>query len=224
MTNSIFEIYTKEINNIIKDNKVTEVFLVGSSKNKELTHNKLDINDIDIFVFRAYGEKQERIIKTVNKIDFDINYFSTNGVDSFIKNKEYFFLKEMKDPKIIYDKNNKAQNIIDLCKKKYIEGPKKLSSEEKEGLKLEIFSKIESLQYKVKYSQFEFTFLTNICLKDIIIVYFRVNNKWIPKDKKLLKTLENEDKYLFELIKRIDGYYQHEELLNVYKYIFKIKH
>lgn len=224
MKNSTFEIYTKEINYIMKDENVTEIFLVGSSKDKDFKCENSCISDIDIFIFRKFGKKQERIIKTIGTIDFDINYFSIEGVDNFIKNKEYFFIKEMKDPKIVYDKNSKAQNIINLCKKVYIEGPNKLSNEEKDDLRINIFSKIESLKHNEMYSKFEFIFLLNIYLKELIVSYFRLNNKWIPKDKKLFKELENEDKYLFDLIKRVSESYKYEELLNIYEYIFKISY
>lgn len=222
MINNVFKIYTKEINNIIKDDSVTEIFLVGSSKDKDFKSNSVEINDIDIFVFRNSNKKQDRIIETINGVDFDINYFSHEGVEDLIKEKEYFFLKEMKEPKIVYDKNSKAQEIIKMCEKLYNEGPRKLSLEEKEELKLEILSKIDSLKYKIKYSEFEFLFLTNICIKDLVTSYFRLNSKWIPKDKKLLKTLENDDKKLYELIKKVNCDCQYEVLLNAYKYIFKI--
>ena len=34
-------------------------------------------------------------------------------------------------------------------------------------------------------------FLTNLYLKDIIVGYFIINNKWLPKDKKLFKSLKD---------------------------------
>ena len=82
---------------------------------------------------------QTRIVKKIENIEFDINYFSEKGVHKFIDDKEYFFLKEMKNPKIVYDKNNTSNNIINLCKEKFIEGPNKISQEE---IKL-----LESLKY-----------------------------------------------------------------------------
>jgi len=62
--------------------------------------------------------------------------------------------------------------------------------------------------------------LTNLYLKDIIVGYFIINNKWIPKDKKLLKSLKNENLELFKLCKVAIEKYNYNELEKVYKYIF----
>ena len=50
-------------------------------------------NDIDLFVFTKNGDKQTRIVKYIENIEFDINYFSEKGVQKFINEKEYFFQK-----------------------------------------------------------------------------------------------------------------------------------
>ena len=50
-----------------------------------------------------------------------------------------------------------------------------------------------------KFDVFEYEFLTNLYLKDIIVGYFIINNKWLPKDKKLFKSLKDENIELFRL-------------------------
>ena len=221
MENSIYNIYNEEIKKIINNENTKAVYLVGSSKNVDLQLNNVYVNDIDLFVFVKNGDDQTRIVKNIKNIEFDINYFSEKGVEKFIEYKEYFFLKEMKNPKIVYDKFNISDNIINLCKNKFIEGPNKLSNEDINLLESNIYAKISDLKNKEKFDNFEYEFLTNLYLKDIIVGYFIINNKWIPKDKKILKSLENENLELFKLCKVAIEKYDYNELENVYKYIFR---
>lgn len=221
MTNSIYETYETELEKIKKSSNTIAIFLVGSSKGLDLRETNLKLNDIDIFVFVNQGEIQERVIKYINDIEFDINYFSRNGLKYLVNNKEYFFLKEMKDAQVIYDKNNTAIHIKELCRRSYLEGPKKLSYSEKQFIKIDVESKILRLKYKEKFENFEYKFLTNLYLKDIIIGYFKINDKWVPKDKNLLKELKKENKELFNFIEEIHEEHDYNLLLQLYNHIFK---
>lgn len=221
MENSIYNIYNEEIKKIINNENTKAVYLVGSSKNVDLQLNNVYVNDIDLFVFVKNGDDQTRIVKNIKNIEFDINYFSEKGVEKFIEYKEYFFLKEMKNPKIVYDKFNISDNIINLCKNKFIEGPNKLSNEDINLLESNIYAKISDLKNKEKFDNFEYEFLTNLYLKDIIVGYFIINNKWIPKDKKLFKALKDESIEIFNLCKKAIKTYKYEDLINAYRYIFK---
>lgn len=217
---NIYNIYNKEIKKLINDENTKAIYLVGSSKNIDLQSENIDINDIDLFVFVNNGDKQIRQIKNIESIEFDINYFPEKLVYEFIERKEYFFLKEMKNPKIVYDKTETSMYIINLCKNKFKEGPGELSEDEIDLLKCNIYDKIEKLKDKEKYDIFEYKFLTNLYLKDIIVGYFIKNNKWTPKDKNLFKCLKNENLELYKLCKKVIKSYEYEDLECVYKYIF----
>lgn len=221
MENSIYKTYKEEIELINSNDNVNSILLVGSSKNINFELDYNFINDIDIFIIVKEGPYQERIIKERNGIEFDINYFSIKGVYKFIEEKEYFFLKEMKDAKVIYNKDKNLNNIISLCRVEYDKGPKLLSEDEKKFIKIETLSKLERLKIKHKYEEFEYKFLINAYLKDLIISFFNINNKWIPKDKKLIATIKQEDIVLYDLVKKVNQNYLYEDLFNVYKYIFK---
>lgn len=220
MENKLYKIYKEEIENIINEENTIAAFLVGSAKKYDLSLEDTKVNDIDIFVFSKQDKEQIRIIKEIQGIEFDINYFSENELKNIINRKEYFFLNEMKDAKTIFDKKNISDSLISLCKSKYIEGPNELSQSEKEFLKVEIESKIQRLKNKEEYETYEYEFLTNLYLKDIIVGYFIINNKWIPKDKKLIKILKKENEELFNLIQNIYKNHRYEDLENVYNYVF----
>ena len=221
MENNIYKTYKEEIELINSNDNVNSILLVGSSKNINFELDYNFINDIDIFIIVKEGPYQERIIKERNGIEFDINYFSIKGVYKFIEEKEYFFLKEMKDAKVIYNKDKNLNNIISLCRVEYNKGPKLLSEDEKKFIKIETLSKLERLKVKDKYEDFEYKFLINVYLKDLIIAFFNINNKWVPKDKKLIATIKQEDIVLYDLVKKVNQNYLYEDLFNVYKYIFK---
>ncbi len=221
MKKSIYQIYNEEIEKIINNENTKAIYLVGSSKNLNLKDEDISLSDIDIFVFVKNGDLQTRIVKKIENIEFDINYFSEKGVYKFINKKEYFFLKEMKEPKVIYDKDKISNEIINLCKEKFIEGPDKISEKEIKLLKACILAKVEDLKVIEKFNDFEYQFLTNLYLKDIIVGYFIINNRWIPKDKKLFNSLKEEDIESYNLCKRVIETYEYKDLINAYKYIFK---
>lgn len=221
MTSKIYEICKIEIEKLKQNSNTIAVFLVGSAKNIDLKVADKNINDIDIFVFVNLGENQVREIKKIDGIEFDINYFSRRGFKHLIDNREYFFLKEMKDAKIIFDRNNTASGIIQLCGRKYLEGPNKVSDEEKFFMKSEIESNINRLKNKEKFDLFEYEFLVNLYLKELIVGYFTINNKWIPKDKRLFKELKIESPQLYKLVNEIKDGDKYEKLLEIYNYIYK---
>ena len=95
-----------------------------------------------------------------------------------------------------------------------------LSKEDINLLEANLYAKIEDLKNKEKFDAFEYEFLTNLYLKDIIVGYFIINNKWLPKDKKLFKSLKDENIELFRLCKKVIETYEYKDLINVYKYIF----
>ncbi|EGT3787504.1 hypothetical protein ES864_15795, partial [Clostridioides difficile] len=160
MIGCIYEVYNEEITKIIENQNTLAVYLVGSSKDVDFTLYDVEINDIDVFVFVKEGEKQERILFKKKGIEFDVNYFSKDGVKKLLSNREYFFVKEMKDAKVLFDRENISHIIKDISRDIYLEGPSKMSLEEKSFIKQDIGAKISNLKNKEKFDVFEYHFLT----------------------------------------------------------------
>lgn len=215
---SVKETYEKEIEKIIKDKKNKIIFLVGSSKDSIFKSEKIYINDIDIFIISNQSENQIREIKKINNINFDLNYFSIEYANKLISNKEYFFISQLKDAKVIYDKENMSKELIITSKEKYDKGP----DEKNSYINLiQIYENIIRLKDTSAYSKAEYEFLTNLYLKDIISEYFIINKKWIPKHKKVFSYLRENDKQLLNLIQQVYEKYDYKNLESVYKYVFK---
>ncbi|MDL0364933.1 hypothetical protein QQO79_06020, partial [Clostridioides difficile] len=155
MIGCIYEVYNEEITKIIENQNTLAVYLVGSSKDVDFTLYDVEINDIDVFVFVKEGEKQERILFKKKGIEFDVNYFSKDGVKKLLSNREYFFVKEMKDAKVLFDRENISHIIKDISRNIYLEGPSKMSLEEKSFIKQDIGAKISNLKNKEKFDVFE---------------------------------------------------------------------
>lgn len=63
-----------------------------------------NITDIDLFIVCEQNEDQIRRQEQFNGVEFDINKFSKRYIEFMIENKEYFFINEMRNAKVIYDK------------------------------------------------------------------------------------------------------------------------
>ncbi|MGN1031832.1 MAG: hypothetical protein ACI4PU_00080 [Intestinibacter sp.] len=210
-------IFQTEIDLIKKDENTLGIVLVGSSKDLDFEKD-IKINDIDLFIFTKEQEKHQiRINKVISSIEFDLNYISRKGCESFIKNKEYFFLK-INDGKIIYDTLDYAKEILRKCKDAYEEGPDKIPQEIKTDKMLEIQSEIKKLKSKEDFEDFEYDFFVNIALRDLIRMYYIKKDKWVPKDKKLIKSIKKDDKKIYDILKNTSDD-KYEMLLNIFEYI-----
>lgn len=221
MIKKFIKTYEQKIKNIKDDENTIAIFLVGSSKDIYNKKNIENITDIDLFIVCEQNEDQIRKQEQFNGVEFDINKFSKRYIKFMIENKEYFFINEMRNAKVIYDKKKISDKLIYLSKEKYNEGPKKLSNEEILVMENTILENISRLEKKDDFENYEYEFLTNIYLKDIIKGYFIISGKWMPKDKKIFKYLSENEKKLFELSKNVYKDYNYNNLKKVYEYVFK---
>lgn len=216
-----YDIFINVIENLKKNKNVKSIIHVGSSKDK-IKNPNCKINDIDLFIIvEKQNENQIRKVEKINNIEFDFNYISIDGSYQFIENKIYFFLK-IKDGNIIYDENNIGKEILSLCEKKYDEGPDKLSFENKKFKVDELISEISRLKNKEDYEEFEYEFLIYMYLHKIIKTYYLINDIWLPKDKKLFKSLKEQDIKLYELVINVKNENKYEKILEVIKYALVI--
>ena len=68
------------------------------------------------------------------------------------------------------------------------------------------------------YDNQKYDFFINIALRDLIRMYYIKNDKWVPKDKKLLKSIKKDDKNIYDILKN-ESFNKYEVLLKIYKYI-----
>ena len=59
-------------------------------------------------------------------------------------------------------------------------------------------------------------------LHKIIKTYYLINDIWLPKDKKLFKSLKEQDIKLYELVINVKNENKYEKILEVIKYALVI--
>lgn len=216
---SVYSTFINVIEKLKQDENIKSIIHVGSSKNL-ISNPNFKVNDIDLFIIVDKQEiNQIRKIEKINNIEFDFNYISIKGSYDFIESKTYFFLK-IKDGNILYDVDNVGKKILDLCEEKYLEGPDKISLEDKLFQVNQLRCDISRLKDKNEYEDFEYDFLIYMYLYKVIKTYYLINDMWIPKDKKLIKSLKNQNPTLYEIVCNVSGHNKYKKLIKVIDYIF----
>ena len=93
-----------------------------------------------------------------------------------------------------------------LCEEKYKEGPDKISLSDKKFQAEQLISDISRLEKIDDYDDFEYEFLIYMYLSKVIKLFYIINDNWVPKDKKLLKSLKKDEPYLYELASQVQGH------------------
>ena len=225
MKNNVYNTFINVIETLKKYKNTKAIILVGSSKDKLEKYKKLEndyrfpdsvetednninltINDIDLFIIvENQEENQIRETKNIDNIEFDMNFISIKGCQNFIESKTYFFLK-IKDGSLLYDVDNLGKEIMKLCEEKYKEGPDKISLSDKKFQAEQLISDISRLEKIDNYDDFEYEFLIYMYLSKVIKLFYIINDNWVPKDKKLLKSLKKDEPYLYELASQVQGH------------------
>ncbi len=212
----IKEVYEELILKLKKDQNNIAIIVVGSSV--DLNFNK-NINDIDLFIITQHGDEQIRKRYNIQNIEFDINYFSKNLAYGLIKKKELFFIEGIIKGNNIYDEKNILNDMKKYAEIEYNDGPLKYSLDEIRELKLDVIDNIKRI--KTSQDLIYVYFMSNLCLKDILISYFIINNKWVPKDKKLFEKIKEIDYDLYNISQKLYTSYDFNVLNTMVEYVFK---
>lgn len=189
------EIYDKIIDQIKATNPIA-ILLVGSAAKQE----HIDIaklSDVDMFVIYGGNSSFKREIKNIQDIEFDINYLGISTLKKLIDDRVVFILEVMNKNRPLM-MSGEVRELIDYGKEIYNKGPKELSDMEIEYLRYDYNIKLADIEKNLD-NQFSFYVLSSRLMLDIIRDYFRLNRLWLPKDKKLVKTLEKQDDKLYKL-------------------------
>lgn len=184
------------IEEIIEKEQPYGIILVGSLSRQDELDFKC-VRDIDLFVIT---DKIEffREVRTIEELEFDISFLPTVLLDDAIDKRLASLISVLAKSKILYkSQENTLKNYLKVIKSIYEEGPQKnkILDEEYERFKL-------TQQYLTLASRLDdslnFKFLSGVFLKDLLQSYFRLNNIWMPPDKRILQSIS--DKKLLKLI------------------------
>lgn len=220
---NILEIFEKKIKNIIEDEKVLSILLIGAgAKLKKDDFNML--KDMDLFVITDEGFDFEREVIMFEGVLFDISYMSYNTFKSAIIDRIPFLISSLQSYKIIYNINKDLKAFLDQIKIIYQNGPEKLKEHDIAYIRFKLCQDMEDIYFR-REDAINSRFLMNNLFHSILNSYFKLQGYWVPKDKKLLKNIQKLDEILYNLsvgfIEEENSYKKLEKLRNILDYVLK---
>lgn len=191
------KIYDRRIQEIIEGEKVLSILLIGAgSKIEEKDFNTL--KDIDLFVITDENYGFQREIIEVEDALFDISYMSLDALKKAIDDEMTFLINALQSYRIVYSELEDLEKLLDRIKFIYNRGPQNLGPDEVNYIRFKLYQDYEDIFFRREDVQ-NSLFLMNNLFREILIAYFKLNNRWVPKDKKILNYLQNLDKILYNL-------------------------
>jgi hypothetical protein len=180
------------------DPNILSVSIIGSAASRL---DRLDqVRDIDLFIVKETSDGFEREVKLIDDKEFDISYIDVDDLNKIIIKDNHFWLNILSKAKHVYKKNSLIEGYFQLANRLYLNGPNPLNSNEILYLRFKMTKQVEDLEARIEKS-FHFQHLANVYLPEILSGFFKLQNTWVPRDKKILDLLFNTDIVLYELIK-----------------------
>jgi len=175
-------------NYLIEKYNCDSIILYGSYARGDYTKE----SDIDILCLRK------------NEIEVnDTSLFQGKILDVWIKSSKKEISPKnflhVRDGKVLFDKTFEGEKLLNEIKKYFDNGPPKLDKGQKKFL-IDWINKMynRSLKGDVE-GKYRYYWLT----KDILEIYFELNNQWYEGPKKSLRWLEENDSHIFNLYKLV---------------------
>ncbi len=186
------------VDEIKADEAVLSVSIIGSGA------RKLDaleqVHDIDLFVVKETSGGFEREVKVIDGKEFDISYIDVDDLNKLIIKDNHFWLNILSKARHLYKKNSLIEGYFQLANRLYLNGPTLLSDSEITYMRFKMTKQVEDLQHRLE-DAIPFQYLANVYLPEMLRTYFRLQNTWVPRDKRILDYLFNADLVLYELVK-----------------------
>ena len=185
--------FEKEIHRIRSGESVLAVILTGAAA-ELLDFTKL--RDIDIFVILSKGQFLEREVADKDGVIWDITYLPVSLLKQGIKEKWPFLIHGLYKSKPI-SLDMQVSSLLAQIQSLYLQGPGALPEEELKYLRFKLTQDYEDL-FNRRGDALNAKFLAYYLFKEILTAYFRLNNKWVPREKKILSSIKQE-KELYKL-------------------------
>lgn len=217
------KIYDKKIEQIIKSEKVISILLIGAGANVENSSFNT-LRDIDLFVIADENYGFEREVVETEGVLFDISYMSPRCFEQGINEKLSFLINALQNCRIVYNTNEDLEDFLDEIKLLHRTGPIKLSNEKVDYIRYKLYQDYKDTLSR-KGDVLNASFLTSSLFYNILTSYFKLNGYWVPKDKKILKNIQEIDNRLYNLckdfIKEEDINSKLKRLDEILKYVLK---
>lgn len=180
------------------DPEILCVLLVGSAA--EETEKLERQKDVDLLVVRRGEDLFCREVQSRDGLVLDISYLSLKDLEQMVHKDNHHWIRLLARSRSLYKSCPESTAPVQKAKDLYFDGPDALTAEDIRYQRFQLTNVYEDLQHGADHET-EAEFLANLFLIEALRVYFRLNGQWVPRDKKLLKTLFETDIILYELMK-----------------------
>lgn len=185
----------RKIDSFTKNQTVLAVYLVGGAA---ATENLDTLRDIDIFIILAYGQNLEReVVEQEGKI-WDITYLPLELLKQGIKEKWPFLILSLGQNRPIKVVEKRVSPLLAEIYQLFQEGPGSLAEEEIKYLRFKLTQEYDNLLNR-KDDYLNAEFLAHNLFREVLVSYFKLNNEWVPPDKKMLSQVRRKNQELYNL-------------------------
>lgn len=187
------------IETLTQDESVISVSLIGAAADEvPLVLNRL--KDLDLLVVRKTEEPFTREVVEHEGLPLDISYVSLQDLERISAKDNHQWVRILAKSKNIYKRTAEAAPFFQRARDIYFDGPDALTVEDINYSRFVLTHLFEDMAVRGD-NEMEAEFLTGMFMAEALRTYFKINNAWIPRDKKLLKALFQTDLILYELMK-----------------------
>lgn len=178
--------------------EVMSVSLIGSGA---LHYRNLEeVVDVDLLVLVDIDGHESREVKIIDDTEFDFTYLAVKTMAAAIDKKSHIWLNILSNAKHVFKRTEQIGDLLKLANRTYADGPVPLSQERIGYIRFRLTKKLDDLAHRIDNPS-AFQYLAGICLKDLTESYFRLQDTWVPRDKKMMLALFERDIVIYELLK-----------------------
>lgn len=194
------DIYQELYDELIASNDVLGVLLVGKAATTKLEDFD-SLNDIDLIVLTALGEKNKRVAKKVAGVDIDMSYLPVSFVKDCIKDNVLLWIEILASGKIVYSRG--IDDLVERCKLIWATGTPELTKIQKEYWSFYLTSSLEDIKNRL-HNEALAKYLIGEFLSSVMRVEYKLNKNFIPlKKKRWIEQIKGMNVEIGELIDQI---------------------
>jgi hypothetical protein len=191
------KIFYEKLNCILKGENVLSILMIGAGV--KIENEYLDtLRDIDLFVITDEDYEFEREVIRIEGVSFDISYMSLKSFEKAIDDEIPFLINSLQSYKFVYNTNKNLIKLLEKIKHIYMRGPKKLEKDEIDYIRFKLYQDFEDILNRKK-DVLSIKFLMNNLYYNALTSYYKLHGYWIPKDKKILKSIQKFDYIIYNL-------------------------
>lgn len=195
----VLNVYKSFVNQLKEDEDVVTISLVGSASDLEEKYF-YKLADIDLFVVKHGISNFVKEVVEYEGVNFEVSYIDVPALDKLIAKDNHHSIRLLAKSKKIFKRNEDATECFDKAREIFFEGPDQLSEEDITYYRFLLSNLYEDVENRITH-EVEAEFLSNIFVHEVLKAYFKLNNSWVPRNKKLLTIVFEVDIILYELVK-----------------------